>query len=64
MKIWQLLPYFMESLKKVFYQNEHGIPHFQTVYGEINGAFVAETLDKIEGDLPARSQRLVKEYGE
>jgi hypothetical protein len=33
------------------------------VYGEFNGVFSIETLEMIEGDLPSRSQKLVKEWG-
>jgi hypothetical protein len=46
-----------------FSQSEHGVPHFHAVYGEFNGVFAIETLEMIEGDLPARSQHLVKEWG-
>ena len=50
-------------IKMYFSQSEHGVPHFHAVYGEFNGVFSIETLEMIEGDLPARSQRLVKEWG-
>lgn len=49
-------------IKMYFSQSEHGVPHFHAVYGEFNGVFSIETLEMIEGDLPARSQRLVKEW--
>jgi len=47
----------------IFYR-EHGRPHFHAVYGEFNGVFAIETLEMIEGDLPARSRKLVKEWAE
>jgi hypothetical protein len=50
-------------IKMYFSQSEHGVPHFHAVYGEFNGVFSIETLEMIEGDLPVRSQRLVKEWG-
>jgi hypothetical protein len=34
------------------------------VYGEFNGVFAIETLEMIEGDLPVRSRKLVKEWAE
>jgi hypothetical protein len=44
------------------YFKEHGIPHFHAIYGEFNGVFNIKTLDMIEGDLPRRAQRLVKDW--
>ena len=46
------------------YFKEHGVPHFHAIYGEFNGVFVIETLEVIEGDLPARAERMVKEWGQ
>ena len=48
-------------IKMYFSQSEHGVPHFHAVYGEFNGVFAIETLEMIEGDLPSRSRKLVKE---
>jgi hypothetical protein len=45
------------------YFREHGVPHFHAVYAEYNGVFEIESLEMIEGDLPARAQRLVREWG-
>ena len=44
------------------YFNEHGVPHFHAVYGEYNGVFGIQTLDLIEGDLPPRARKLVKDW--
>ncbi len=49
-------------IKMYFSQSEHGVPHFHAVYGEFNGVFNIETLELMEGDLPARAQRLVKDW--
>jgi len=46
------------------YFREPGVPHFHAVYGEFNGVFEVATLEMIEGDLPARAQRLVREWAE
>jgi hypothetical protein len=48
---------FYILIKMYFSQSEHGIPHFHAVYGEPM-AFLIETIEMIEGDLPARSQNL------
>jgi len=41
------------------YFREHGVPHFHAIYGEYVGVFDLAALKMIEGDLPARAQRLV-----
>lgn len=46
------------------YFREHGVPHFHALYGEFNGVFSLDTLEMMEGDLPIRAQRLVKEWAE
>ncbi len=48
---------------KMFF-SEHGLPHFHAVYGEHVGVFVIETLEMIEGDLPPRAFRLVRDWAE
>ena len=44
------------------YFREHGIPHFHAIFGEHAAVFDIQTLDMIEGDVPARAQRMVKEW--
>jgi hypothetical protein len=44
------------------YFNEHGVPHFHAVYGEFNGVFDIQTLGMIEGDLPLRARKMVKDW--
>ncbi|MGD2014990.1 MAG: DUF4160 domain-containing protein [Desulfobacterales bacterium] len=40
------------------------MPHFHALYAEYNGVFEIESLEMIEGDLPNRAQRMVKEWAE
>jgi hypothetical protein len=47
-----------------FIQSEHQPPHFHAVYGEYNALFAIDSLEMIEGDLPSRAERLVKEWAE
>ena len=49
-------------IKMYFQQSEHNPPHFHALYGEYIGAFDINTLNMIEGDLPAKAQSLVKEW--
>ena len=44
------------------YSREHGVPHFHAIYGDLSGVFELATLGMIEGELPARAQRLVREW--
>jgi hypothetical protein len=44
-------------------QSKHGIPHFHAIYGEYNAVYDIQTLEMIEGDLPVRAQKLIKEWG-
>jgi hypothetical protein len=54
---------FYGILIKMYFK-EHGRPHFHAIYGEYNAVVDAETLEIIEGDLPHRAQRLVREWAE
>jgi len=51
-------------IKMYFSQSEHGVAHFHAIYGEFNAVFAIETLEMLEGDLPARAHRLVREWAE
>lgn len=51
-------------IKMYFSRIEHGVPHFHALYGEYNAVFDIQTLDMLEGDLPTRAQRLVREWAE
>ena len=50
-------------IKMYFQQAEHNPPHFHVMYGEYMGAFDIQTLEMMEGDLPAKSQMLVRQLG-
>ena len=54
---------FYGILIKMYFR-EHGVPHFHAIYGEFNGVFEVKTLEMIEGDLPQRAQRLIREWAE
>ncbi len=54
---------FYGILIKMYFR-EHGVPHFHAIYGEFNGVFEVSSLDMIEGDLPARAHRLVRDWAE
>jgi len=54
---------FYGILIKMYFK-EHGLPHFHALYAEFNGVFDIESLEMIEGDLPNRAQKLVKEWAE
>jgi len=54
--------FFGIVIKMYFSQSEHGVPHFHAIYGEYNAVFDIRTLEMLEGDLPARAQRLVREW--
>jgi hypothetical protein len=49
-------------IKMYFSQSEHGLPHFHAIYGEYNGIFNIQTMEMVEGDMPLRAQRLIKEW--
>ena len=52
------------AIKMFFVQREHQPPHFHAIYGEYNALFAIDSLEMIEGDLPIRAVRLVKEWGQ
>lgn len=54
---------FYGILIKMYFR-EHGVPHFHALYGECNGVFEIEKLEMIEGDLPKRAQKMVKEWAD
>ena len=54
---------FYGILIKMYFR-EHGAPHFHAIYGEFNGVFDVTSVEMIEGDLPPRAQRLVRDWAE
>jgi hypothetical protein len=57
------MPVIYGILIKMYFK-EHGIPHFHAIYGEYNGVFKIDTLEMIEGDLPLRAQKMIREWAE
>lgn len=53
---------FYGILIKMYFK-KHGIAHFHALYGEYNGVFELEKLETIEGDLPPRAVKMIKEWG-
>ncbi|MBP7867229.1 MAG: DUF4160 domain-containing protein [Acidobacteria bacterium] len=52
---------FYGILIKMYFK-EHGIAHFHAIYGEYNGVFDLQSLEMMEGDLPPRAEKLVREW--
>lgn len=46
---------------KLFFA-DHPPPHFHAMYGEYVGLYSIATMEMIEGDLPKRADKLVKEW--
>jgi len=53
---------FYGILIKMYFK-EHGVPHFHALYGEYNAIFKIDTMEMIEGDLPNRAHKMIKEWG-
>ena len=51
------------TIKMYFQQSEHNPPHFHVVFGDYLGAIDIHTLEMLEGDLPAKALKLVREWG-
>lgn len=49
-------------IKMYFQQSEHNPPHIHAIYGEYIGIIDISTGNIIEGDLPERATKLVKEW--
>ncbi len=48
---------------KIYYsQNEHNPPHIHAIYGEYMSAINIKTLEVLEGDLPEKALKLVREW--
>ncbi|TMK38517.1 MAG: DUF4160 domain-containing protein [Actinobacteria bacterium] len=41
---------------------EHGVPHFHARYGEHRATFAIGTGAQLDGDLPVRAARFVREW--
>ena len=49
-------------IKMFFRSAEHDPPHIHVIYGDYVGVVDLKSGDMIEGDLPARAYRLMKEW--
>jgi len=49
-------------IKMFFIGSEHNPPHIHISYGEHNAILNVNTLKIIEGDLPARAEKMVVEW--
>ena len=49
-------------IKMFFKPKEHEPSHIHALYGEYVGEFNLETFEMMEGDLPQKAQKLVKEW--
>lgn len=52
---------FYGILIKMYFK-EHGVPHFHAIYGEFNGVYEIGSGEMMEGDLPLRADRMVREW--
>ena len=50
------------TIRMYFQQAEHNPPHIHVVYGEHTALFDIQTMELLEGDLPARAEAMVKEW--
>lgn len=46
------------------YHREHGVPHFHALYAGERASISIEKLELLEGSLPRRAERLVREWAE
>jgi hypothetical protein len=44
------------------YANDHSPPHFHVRYAEFSAQLRLDTMEAIEGELPARALRMVREW--
>lgn len=44
------------------YFSDHLPPHFHAIYNEYNGIFDINSLELVEGDLPNKATKMVKEW--
>lgn len=49
-------------VKMFFRKKEHEPPHIHVLYGEYSGEIDIQNGEMMEGDLPPRAYRLVKEW--
>lgn len=50
------------TIKMYFMQNEHNPPHIHAFYGEYVSVIDVNTLEEIEGNLPKKALKIVREW--
>lgn len=50
------------TIKMYFMQNEHNPPHIHAFYGEYISIIDVNTLEEIEGNLPLKALKIVREW--
>lgn len=58
----ELSRFYGISIKMFYKPKEHEPSHVHAIYGEFMGLYNLQTLELIEGDLPAHAQELVLEW--
>ncbi len=52
------------TIKMYFIQSEHNPPHIHAFYGEYISVINIKTLEEIEGNLPEKALKIVREWVE
>jgi len=50
------------TIKMYFIQKEHNPPHIHAFYGKYTSTININTLEEIEGNLPEKALKIVKEW--
>lgn len=50
------------TIKMYFIQNEHNPPHIHAFYGKFVSVIDINTLEEIEGNLPEKALKIVREW--
>lgn len=50
------------TIKMYFIQNEHNPPHIHAFYGDYVSVIDVNTLEEIEGNLPLKALKIVREW--
>lgn len=50
------------TIKMYLRQSEHNPPHVHAIYGDCVGMFSLEKGEMLEGDIPMKQQRMIKDF--
>lgn len=53
---------FYGIVVRMYSRGEHPPPHFHVHYGEYRASVSIDDLDMLEGDLPPRARKLIREW--